>query len=213
MSETLFEGLETQAILSLDPVVTGQVLCVYLDKGVLKDAVKRLDEAGYYIEDVMGVDVAEGFELHYHFCLFQDGPTRITLKVQVPHDDPTVPTISDIYPGAQWHERETRDFYYITFEGIANDSPILLAADMADAAPLRKAEGAHKSYLDLAPPYEILQSEDEHPLIKLAADREQAAKEAAEKAEAERKAAEEAAAKKAAEEAAAKEAEAKEAEA
>lgn len=205
MAYSLFEGLDVLAALSLDPAATGQTLLLYLDKGVLKDAVKRLDTAGYHIEDVMGADVAEGYELSYHFGLFQNGANRVTLKVHVPHDSAKVPTVSDVFPGAQWHERETKDFYGVTFEGISNDTPILLSADMADAAPLRKEEGDRKSYLELMPPFEILDAPDDHPLRQLQADRIQAAKEAAEKAEAERKAAEEAA-KKAAEEKAAEEA-------
>ena len=208
MAYSLFEGLDVTAALSLDFAATGQTLCVYLDKGVLRDAVRRLDQAGYFIEDVTGLDVAEGFELQYHFSLFTNGPSRVTLKVHVDRDDAKAPSISEIFPGAQWHERETKDFFNIAFEGIANDSPILLAPEMADAAPLRKEEEARKSYLEIAPPFEILAAADDHPLRKLKADREQAAKEAAAKAEAERKAAAEAA-KKAAEEAATKAAEAK----
>jgi hypothetical protein len=40
----------------------------------------------------------------------------------------SVPSIVDIYPGADWAERETRDYYAVTFEGRA-DTPTLMLRD------------------------------------------------------------------------------------
>jgi len=48
-----------------------------------------------------------------------------------------VPTISAVFPGANWHERETHDFFGIRFAGHPNLIPLLLPED-ADYHPLRK---------------------------------------------------------------------------
>jgi len=39
-----------------------------------------------------------------------------------------VPSIMDTYPGADWAERETRDYYAVTFEG-RSDTPTLMLRD------------------------------------------------------------------------------------
>jgi NADH:ubiquinone oxidoreductase subunit C len=39
-----------------------------------------------------------------------------------------VPSIVDTYPGADWAERETRDYYAVTFEG-RKDTPTLMLRD------------------------------------------------------------------------------------
>jgi NADH-quinone oxidoreductase subunit C len=50
---------------------------------------------------------------------------------------PEIPTISSIFAGADWHERETHDFFGIKFIGHPNLTPLLLPED-ADFHPLRK---------------------------------------------------------------------------
>ena len=37
-----------------------------------------------------------------------------------------MPTIADIYPGADWAERETRDYFAVTFEGRESTPPLML---------------------------------------------------------------------------------------
>jgi len=37
-----------------------------------------------------------------------------------------LPTIADIYPGADWAERETRDYFAIAFSGRVSTTPLML---------------------------------------------------------------------------------------
>ena len=62
---------------------------------------------------------------------------RIRLRVQVPADDPTVPSLFDIHPGTEAHERETFDMFGIVFEGHPDPTRILMPEDW-DGHPLRK---------------------------------------------------------------------------
>ncbi len=62
---------------------------------------------------------------------------RVTIRTRVPRSKPEVPTISQVYPGANWHERETHDFFGITFVGHPYLEPLLLPED-ADYHPLLK---------------------------------------------------------------------------
>jgi len=41
-------------------------------------------------------------------------------------DGGLMPTIADVYPGADWAERETRDYFAVTFEGRQSTLPLML---------------------------------------------------------------------------------------
>lgn len=97
--------------------------------------------AGFHLEDVSGLDTADGAVSAYHFDHF-DAPCRVTVLVTAPHDAPCFPSIASVYHGAEWHERETRDFFGFTYEGNPNLIPLLLPENMEDVHPLRKEEGA-----------------------------------------------------------------------
>jgi NADH-quinone oxidoreductase subunit C len=61
----------------------------------------------------------------------------VTLKVDVPDETAAIETWSDIYAGANWHERETWEMYGITFVGHPSLSHIYLPTSF-EGHPLRK---------------------------------------------------------------------------
>ncbi|PIE59171.1 MAG: NADH-quinone oxidoreductase subunit C [Desulfobulbus propionicus] len=97
-----------------------------------------LDSHQYFLESISGVDwlKKEQLEIIYDYSRFEES-FRITVRVFVPRDQPCLPTISTIIPGANWHERETFDFYGVKFEGHPDLTRILLPED-ADFYPLLK---------------------------------------------------------------------------
>ena len=64
---------------------------------------------------------------------------RLRVKVGLAEDDPTVPSVTPTFPTANWHERETFDFFGIEFDGHPDLTRILLP-DGWDGFPLRKTE-------------------------------------------------------------------------
>lgn len=72
----------------------------------------------------------------YHLHSFEYNH-RIRVKTTTELADPVIPTISDIWPAANWQERETYDFYGIRFQGHPNLKRILNVDEMTDF-PLRK---------------------------------------------------------------------------
>jgi NADH-quinone oxidoreductase subunit C len=73
-----------------------------------------------------------GRELHavYHL-LSMTYNRRIRLEVSAPDSDPHIPSIVDVYPTNDWHERETYDMFGIIFDG----HPALVRILMPDDWP------------------------------------------------------------------------------
>jgi NADH-quinone oxidoreductase subunit C len=65
------------------------------------------------------------------------GPARLRVKVRVPGDDPHVPTLTGLWPVANWLEREVWDLMGIVFDGHPDLRRLLMAEDW-EGHPLRK---------------------------------------------------------------------------
>ena len=72
-----------------------------------------------------------GRELHavYHFLSITHGGRRVRVEVTAPDDDPHIPSIVEIYPANDWHERETWDMFGIVFDGHPSLTRILMPDD------------------------------------------------------------------------------------
>jgi NADH-quinone oxidoreductase subunit C len=85
---------------------------------------------------VAAVDHRDHFESVYHLYSFASN-TYLELHVDVPRAKPVVDTVSDVWPAADWHEREAWDMMGIRFEGHPDLRRILLSDDWV-GHPLRK---------------------------------------------------------------------------
>ena len=104
-----------------------------LDPDQLLDAVLILDKAEFFIESITGVDwiKEDQMEVIYDFSRYDFDLCRVVIRTRISRKDPVVPTISNIFAGANWHERETHDFFGIKFEGHPHLIPLLLPEDAA----------------------------------------------------------------------------------
>lgn len=92
-----------------------------------------------FLSDITAVDrfpLDPRFEVNYQL-LSLDRRERLRLKVRVPGGDAVVPSVTSIWPTANWHERETFDLMGIRFEGHPDLSRILMPDDW-EGHPLRK---------------------------------------------------------------------------
>lgn len=92
-----------------------------------------------FLSDVTPVDrfpLEPRFELNYHL-LSLDRRERLRLRVWTSGADPVVPSVTSIWPTANWHERESFDLFGIRFEGHPDLKRILMPDDW-EGHPLRK---------------------------------------------------------------------------
>jgi len=115
---------------------------ILLNQGNLRDVVRLMYDLKYYLVFVSAVHVEPAIDVVYQFAHFTS-PSRVVARLPV-DDNCTVPTICDIFQGANWHERETKDFYGVVFRDHPYLKPLILPEDDVDLKPLLKAEGKVK---------------------------------------------------------------------
>ncbi len=128
-------------VLVLDHLKRGFHLDAQLNSDQVVAAAEIADRAGLSLEAVTGVDwlKEKKFEVIYDYALYaaDEDLFRVVVRSFIDRDNPDIPTISGIFPGANWHERETWDLLGINFTGHPQLERFLLPED-ADFHPLRK---------------------------------------------------------------------------
>jgi NADH:ubiquinone oxidoreductase subunit C len=94
--------------------------------------------------NVTGTDFPKDkqLEVTYHLgALDVAGYRRIILAMacRIPSTDPVLPSLIEIYPSVNYHERETTEMLGCTFQGHPNLSRFLLPEDWNDIPPMLKA--------------------------------------------------------------------------
>src|SRR6187551_3099535 len=129
------------------PTFTDALEKVVVDRGEVTFHVRReqllevmralRDDPALRFEMCMGVSGVhypheEGRELHAVYPLMSvTHNRRVRVEVTCPDGDPHIPSITSLYPGNDWHERETFDFFGVVFDG----HPALTRIEMPDDWP------------------------------------------------------------------------------
>jgi len=117
-----------------------------IEKEKLLEICKRLiDEYRFiYLADLTAVDYLEvkipRFEMVYYLHRFDkdyEGNTRIRIKVELSGDEPEIDSVTSLWKGADWLEREVYDMFGINFKGHPDLRRILMPEDYEEF-PLRK---------------------------------------------------------------------------
>jgi NADH-quinone oxidoreductase subunit C len=92
-----------------------------------------------FLEDLTTVDrfpMEPRFELNYQLLSIEK-VLRLRLRVKLAGADPSIQTVTGVWPTANWHERETFDLFGIRFQGHPDLRRILMPEDW-EGYPLRK---------------------------------------------------------------------------
>ena len=100
-----------------------------------------------YLMLLTGTDFEAYFEVVYHLYSYRHRH-RLTIKARIDdYEHPSVASVTPLWPGAAWHERETREMLGIDFPGNTDLRPLLLDDDV-DEYPLRKSHKLVEPYAD-----------------------------------------------------------------
>ncbi len=122
----------------VDYAARGFHLDALVQPGQVVAAAELLDQCGFALDTITGMDWLEAGEMEVVYDYFHpQAATRAAVRARLPRREPEIPTIGAVFPGANWHERETHDFFGIRFLGHPDLTPLLLPED-ADFHPLRK---------------------------------------------------------------------------
>ncbi len=126
-----------EKILQIQTSQPGKVF-VRVNARVHRDALRILldkdESAG--ISAITGVDLGEAIELMYHV---RTHGIIVTIRTEVPREDARIKSITDLIPGANFHEREVADLFGVTFEGHPNPRRLILSENWPkNLFPLRK---------------------------------------------------------------------------
>ena len=127
--------IESAALLYDYPVFT-------VKKDSMHDVLKFLKEDEelnfHFLTTLCGVQTADEKQLGVVYHLHNMPKNyRIRLKTFFDINKPEIPTVTDLYPTANWMERETYDFFGVRFKGHPNLKRILNVDEM-DIFPMRK---------------------------------------------------------------------------
>jgi len=125
----------------------GSLLHVRVQAADLLQAALVVRDAGLYPVFMTAVHTDPHIALVYQFAAW-DSPLRVLLATTA-EQGAQAPSLTALFPGMQWHEREARDMFGITFEGHPDMRPLFMCDEDRDLYPLRKNPGQLKD-VDLA---------------------------------------------------------------
>jgi NADH:ubiquinone oxidoreductase subunit C len=113
--------------------------------GTIKDvALFVRDQLGFdHIGTVSGTDYIQQGEMEVVYFVGSvstpgQADLQFCLAERVKRDSPAVPSLVEVWPGAEYHERETYEMLGIDFQGHPDLRKLLLPEDWSDIPPLRK---------------------------------------------------------------------------
>jgi NADH-quinone oxidoreductase subunit C len=112
-----------------------------IDPKDVPDVLRTLhDEPEFRFEmlsDLAGVDTGEHMQVVYHLWSDTSSDWLRVIAGGLPREDPRAPSVTFLWKGAEWMEREAYDMFGITFEGNRDLRRIYMPPDYT-SFPLRK---------------------------------------------------------------------------
>jgi NADH-quinone oxidoreductase subunit C len=127
----------TQGITSIE--IAPRRIYLTISKDILLPlCTKMKDELGFeHVSSVCGVDTKTTFQTVYHISSYQNKVVAEIVVDGISYDNPEVESITPLWGGANWHERETYDMFGIRFLNHPKMERLLLADDFT-FFPMRK---------------------------------------------------------------------------
>ncbi|MEW6186133.1 MAG: NADH-quinone oxidoreductase subunit C [Thermodesulfobacteriota bacterium] len=142
LKNSLTQAVPQGKVEEVDYAGTGCHLEVLLDGEGMRPVAQVMKEKQFYLETITAVDYIDFFELVYVYSTYYQDMIRAKCRIRIPKEA-TPLSISPIYSGAIWLEREVYDFFGIRFQEHP-DLKRIINPDNVDYFPLLKNFGKTK---------------------------------------------------------------------
>jgi NADH:ubiquinone oxidoreductase subunit C len=133
------------------PLGTNEVELV-VPANKIRDVVTMIDQEvnDALPESIFGIDLEnDKYELIYIFWSHSNR-MLLQLRVSLEGEKPAIESTCDIFPGFEWHERETREMFGIEFKNHPDPRLLLLPDELEGVYPLRKRFQTVRNRMDEA---------------------------------------------------------------
>jgi len=147
--KTLVEDVSKKFnVLSIDEITSSQV-SFDLDKNEVHSALSYIKSIGWrQLSLLTCVDWIEENEFQLVYIVFNwENGIRIQFRARIDRELAQFRTITNIYPGAKYYERDVHEFFGVKFEGNPDSLKQLFLENWDDMPPLRK-DFDSKAYSD-----------------------------------------------------------------
>jgi len=158
--ETKLQGKNVQ----IQPAQLGNAT-IQANGGTHRDVLKTLLDADEKtaISAITGLDLGQNLGILYHI---RTAKAFLTIKAEVPKENPKIATIVDLIPGATFHELEVADLFGVIFEGNSLSGHFVLSENWPEGVyPLRKDVKA--SEVKLNPAKNVEKSSENDNVVKI----------------------------------------------
>jgi NADH:ubiquinone oxidoreductase subunit C len=95
-------------------------------------------EMGFRFIIATALHTRKGFEILYHFSMDSTGLV-LNIRVILPHDEPEIESLSNLFSAANWIEREMHELFGINFRNHPNQEKLISEGNWAEGVyPYRK---------------------------------------------------------------------------
>lgn len=114
------------------------------ERSKILEVARKLDSLGFdHVKSVTAIDFPQEtkIDIVYHISSFLEvelAKVIFELRTSLNRQDPKVASVIDIWPSAEYPERETLDLMGVTFEGMPEKERLFLMDNFEGGPPLRK---------------------------------------------------------------------------
>jgi len=126
-------------LLNVDYVTSNQI-AFDVENNEVQTCLSYLKSIGWIQLSILTcIDWIEEGKYQLVYILFNwEKPIRIQLRTKINRENPKFRTITNIYPGAKYYERDVHEFFGVEFEGNPDSLKQLFLENWDDIPPLRK---------------------------------------------------------------------------
>ncbi len=151
--------IPVEPFIVFNPLMVDKICSFLRDENELQfDSLMNLsgvdDANGEKVKDEKGLETINGGTLSVYYHLESTKlKHKLTIKTSTDREKPEVVTVTEVWKGADWHEREAYDMYGIIFLNHPDLRRILMPYDWEYGFPLRKDYKNPEFYQGMKVPY------------------------------------------------------------